>query len=232
MIFADESVPDFMEFRRRVERVSEADKYHGVLIKTLYLLAARDSEILTKCTPTDSNNGLKPYGVYLRWKLVDWKPSLYERKAENKVLLIKVAIAKRSKKELTYKVIALPVNPMYEPWTLDIMKFIRDRKGDLSFPLTRHGVHWILRERLGKHIFKRKAGEKQKRVLNPLRHWRITHLAEIYDFDPYDLTVYAGWTFKTGFERIGMSSGQLDSYLHFAWRRYYPKLLKPIAMLA
>jgi len=60
----------------------------------------------------------------------------------------------------------------------------------------------------------------------------LTHLAEHYGFEAYDLTVYAGWTFKTGLGRMGMSSGQLDTYLHLKWRRYYPKLLKPIDSVA
>lgn len=64
-----------------------------------------------------------------------------------------------------------------------------------------------------------------RKILNPLRHYRLTHLVEEYGFDAYDLTVYAGWTFKTIFKG---SAGQLDTYLHLDWRKYYEKLLKPI----
>lgn len=231
MSFEDENVPEFKEFRRRVDRISAENQRDGTLIKTLYLLAARNSEVLTKCTPYDLNSGqTKPYGIYLEWKLTDYEPLLAKAETErflSKVLLLKVAIAKRSSKSLTHKFIALPVHPSFEPWTLDLLKHIK-KHGALNFPLTRHGVLYILKERLGK-IFKRKTS--QKRLLNPLRHYRITHLRAIYAFDPYELITYAGWTFSAGYGKMGMSSGQLDTYLHPSWREYFPKLLRPINKL-
>lgn len=63
-----------------------------------------------------------------------------------------------------------------------------------------------------------------------LRHFRITYLITEYDFDPSDLCAYAGGTMKTGMGIAGMgaASGQLDVYAYLAWKRYFPKLLKPI----
>jgi len=49
-----------------------------------------------------------------------------------------------------------------------------------------------------------------------------------YNFDPFDVTAFAGWTYSTGFGGMGVASSQLDTYLHLSWQRYYPKLLKPI----
>lgn len=216
MSFTDSDVPDMLEFRKKVDRIS--DRRDRTLIQTLYLGAFRVSEVVTKATPYDLlHNESKGYGVHLSWKL-----DLFQ---EQKALLIKSAVAKRSAKELTYKIIALPTNPDFEPWTLDLLRLIKDRRGSneaLQFPLGRHRVRQILQERLGEHIFKKRSSGK--RLLNPLRHYRITHLAEHYGFDGYDLCVYAGWSFKTGVSAVG----QLDAYLHLGWRKYIRKLLKPL----
>jgi integrase len=136
---------------------------------------------------------------------------------------VNCAVAKRSRKDkekekIVYKIIALPMNPRYEPWTEDLLKWIV-KTGSLSFPLT---GDWI-----NKGIVQPCLRELDRNVhSHSLRHWRITHLVSEYDFDPYDLTAYSGWTFKTTFGGMGMGSGQLDIYLHLAWKRYFKKLLR------
>jgi hypothetical protein len=215
-------VPDLQGFRSVVEKICH--RRDATLIKAAYLCAARVSELVTKVTPYDLQHGqTRPYGSHLSWKLTELDASLEEKKVENKVLLLKSAVAKRSSKNPTWKIIALPCHPQYEPWTLDLLQRIKDT-GNLSFPLTRYRVHQILQKRLGALL-----NNNSRRILNPLRHYRLTHLVQDYGFDAYDLTVYAGWTFKTTFKG---SAGQLDTYLHLDWRKYYQKLLKPIKSLA
>lgn len=216
MSFVDQDVPDMMQFRKAVDEISAGrDK---VLLEALYLGAFRASEICGKATPYDLNHKQsRAYGVHLTWKL--------DKFEEERVLLLKSAVAKRSCKELKFKMVALPCSPEYEPWTLDLLKWIKDHKGSpeaFKFPLGRHRVKQILQEQLGRGIFRKKTSGK--RLLNPLRHYRITHLAEHYDFDAYDLCVYAGWSFKSAFGSVG----QLDTYLHIGWRRAFKKLLKPL----
>ena len=64
---------------------------------------------------------------------------------------------------------------------------------------------------------------------NLLRHYRLSHLCEYYNFDGLDLSNYGGWSVKTGMGMTGMTvSSNLDFYIHMAWRRYFPKLLRPI----
>jgi len=216
-------VPDFKRTREYIEHIPKTRD--RVLIKTLYLGALRVSEIVTRVNPCDIRNNLThAYGRYLDWELADFQVNNQHRE---KALLIKAATAKRrlrtkEQKERGFipKVIALPVMPYYEPFTEELLKWLK-QYGSLSFPLTRRSVHRIVRERL--------------KELDPevkphsLRHWRITHLVEKYQFDPYDLTAYAGWSVSHSFGSVGMSiSPQLEIYYHSAWQKYFPKLLKPI----
>lgn len=212
-------VPKLPELRRVVNKI--LDPRDAVLIKMLYLCAARVSEVITKVSPWDlEHKQTKPYGLYLTWRLDDFK--------KEKVLLIRFAVAKRVKKlrregkvvkALVYKIIALPCDPKWEPWTLDLLKWIQ-RGNQLNFPITRQGV--------GK-IVKRNLRELDLTIhTHSLRHYRISHLVEHYHFDPYDITAYSGWTYKTTFGGMGMGSGQLDTYAHIAWTKYFPKLLKKV----
>lgn len=161
----------------------------------------------------------------MTWKLQDFKAD----DSENiKALVLSMPIAKRCKKKegkeyLTYKEIALPCNPSFEPWTMDLLKWIQKnqaKEDSLRFQVTRNTV----RSTVIKHLYN----------LNPqvhchsLRHWRLTHLVTYYNFDPYDLTQYAGWTFVGAFGKGQGASGMLDSYINLSWKRYFPKLLRSI----
>jgi len=206
--------PDFRRLREYIDSIPS--KRDSVLIKLLYLTAGRVSEVTTKVTPYDLKYNLsKPYGRHLDYSIGDY--------GNEKVLLLKMAVAKRRIKRRNnqpyYKIIALPTHPRYEPWTLDLIKWLRDNRR-LSFDLTRNRVYTIVRKWL--------SPLDPKVRTHSLRHWRITHLVTEYDFTPYEITAYAGWTFKTGFSQMGMNSGTLDAYLHLIWKQYFPKLLKPI----
>lgn len=137
-----------------------------------------------------------------------------------------MALAKRKKKtkqgqkKMLYKMVAIPTNPTYEPWTLDILKYLQRHQARLNFDLTRQRIFQIVRKNLGDHF----------NGIHPhsLRHFRLTHLVSHYHFDPYDVTAFAGWSYSTGFGGMGVASSQLDTYLHLSWQKYYPKLLKPL----
>lgn len=138
-------------------------------------------------------------------------------------LMIKLWLGK-----ITLKVIALPCSLRYEPWTTDIIKYMLKNKGRLSFPITRARLWQILRKNLS-DILPRKDVHNVK---NPLRHFRISHLIEYYNMEPFELTTYAGWTAKSTFNQMGISaSSNLDHYAHLRWKNYFPKLLKPLATI-
>ena len=202
------SVPELPEFRAVVDRIKSFRD--SVLIKTLYLLAARVNEITLKIS---SSRGRETRSL---GKFIDW--SIREFDGE-KALVVKCPVLKRKPKrkregDVVYKLIALPVNPIYEPWTLDLLKWIK-QTGKISFDLSRFGASKILK----KHLEQYWPGIH----LHSLRHFRCTHLSEIYGFSPMDLVTYMGWTYRTAF---GIS--MLDRYMHLSWKDYFPKLLRPL----
>lgn len=87
-------------FRAAVDKIE--DQRDAIIIKTAYLLAARNSEILTKTSPWDVlHNASKPYGVFLKFQFQDFevspetadKPAAYE-----KAFVVTAAVAKRGKR--------------------------------------------------------------------------------------------------------------------------------------
>jgi hypothetical protein len=123
-------------------------------------------------------------------------------------------------KKMVFKMIALPVNPKYEPWTKDLLLFIQRQKGKLSLDLTRHRLWEIVKHEL--------SPLDRKVRTHTLRHWRISHLIENFNFSPYEVTVYAGWTIGSTFGAMGIqASRNIDIYAHLTWRTYFPKMLVP-----
>lgn len=222
-------VPSMSEFRDAVERI--VDHRNRILIQFLYLSASRASEVVTRVGKYDLEH-LKSwgYGAYMGWSL----PEFHVTKTKiEKVLLMKMAVAKRKVKRrkgdddedgqrrVVYKMIALPTSPKFEPWTEHLLRWITIH-GNLNFDMSRITVCRIVKlelHGLDPHIH-----------AHSLRHYRISHLVEHYALDPFDLTAIAGWTFKTTLSAMGQggASGQLDTYLHLAWRRYFTKLLVPL----
>lgn len=210
------AAPNVRRFREFVEYISS--RRDSVLIKLIYLTAAKVSEVTTKVTPYDLKNKLsQPYGQYLDFSFDDYE--------KQKVFLIKLAVAQRRvkrKNNLPYfKIVALPTLPTYEPWTRDLLEWARDSSGQrLSFDLTRNRVYAIIRKRL-------RALDSTVGPLS-LRRWRITHLVALYDFTPYDIAAYTGLTVRTGFSQVDMSEEMVDTFLNITWKQYFPKLLRPM----
>jgi len=63
-----------------------------------------------------------------------------------------------------------------------------------------------------------------------LRHCRITHLIRAYDFTPYQITAFTGWSMKSTFQQMGVqASSNIDIYSHLEWKDYIDKLLVPLS---
>jgi len=211
-----ESVPELAEFRVAVDKIGRFKD--SVVVKAYYLLAARNNELT--CKISESRKKLtRCLGNHVSWEIVNYNGM--------KVLLVKCPVLKRKRKSkkgegIVFKPIALPIDPKYEPWTLDLLKWIKRNNGKLNFNLTDNAIEKLVKRNLNDYF--------PNIYPHFLRHTRLTHLVSYYDFDPYDVTVYAGWTFKTGLAHHAglIITGQMDIYLHLAWKRYFPKLLKPL----
>lgn len=209
-------MPSLKLFRKAVDAIpSRRDRD---FVKVSYLLAARVSELLIYATPYDMEHfKSKAYGHTISFNFAE--------ELEQKVLVIKMGVLKRQVKSVKaddtvfYKTVALPCDPKYEPWTLDLLKRIKKHK-TLAFTLSRHTAWRLVRKNL--------SPLDPKIHTHSLRHYRISHLLNDYGFDAEDLVAYSGWSFKTVMGMKGMGAGQLDIYAHLAWKRYFPKLLKVI----
>lgn len=121
-------VPALRFFREVVDHI--LDNRNRALIELLYLTAARVSELVSKTCASDMKL-TEPYGQHLDYGFANFqKPK--------DTFLMKIAVLKRSKypknvqvepkEKLFFKVIALPTNPSYEPWVLDILKYLSKKK--------------------------------------------------------------------------------------------------------
>ena len=129
---------------------------------------------------------------------------------------------------LVFRTIALPTSPRFEPWTFDLLAYMTKNKYKLTFDHTRQYFTQTFRRAL-KDLLPPKSPRTSK---NLLRHYRLSHLLNYYQFDAIQLSNYSGWTIKTAMGKQGMTvSGSIDFYLHQAWRQYFRKLLIPIDQL-
>lgn len=249
------AVPDFRRFREVVNHID--DKRNSALIKMLYLGAYRVNEILTKINAYDEYYGMsRAYGNALRVEIKDFKLEDKPIKVMLiNSAVAKRTKEKDGKEYLTFKQVALPITPQnYEPWTLDLFNYalsesdktlkkakrvlvesqLRDPEymerlkrecfeRSLRFHLTKGAVEYIVRKHLGDLM----PQKDRHNIKNPWRHWRLTHLRHLYDFDGFNLTTFAGWTYQSSMAGEG-ASNMLDIYLHNDWKEYFPKLCVPL----
>jgi hypothetical protein len=101
------------------------------------------------------------------------------------------------------------------------------RKKEFHIDLGRHQLSKVVRQEL------RGQGLRiPSKLLNPLRHYRLSHLATVYNFrNPLFLTSITGHS--AGYDYHSMTGGSLPSalsyYLHTLWRDYFHLLLNPYA---
>lgn len=221
-------VPEMGMFRTFLDRL-KCPMSEKVFLELSYLLAARRSELCTKVTPWESEHQTtKPYGVMLSWELQNYvKPD----GQSIKLLLIKSAIAKQKKKQkdeeaapqtlkVKTKIVPIICHPDYEPFCIDLLKWIAKKK-KLQFNFT---------GQTASNIVKRNLRRLDPRIHHhSLRHYRINHLIRNYNFNPYQISAYVGWSLKGVFGSMGMAaSSNLDIYSHLSWQDYLPKLMVPI----
>ena len=220
------SLPDVNEVRRRIEQVKRED-IRFCLMST-YLLAARISEIVGYSSPSDETKGRGPRGTDVQIENFQIGETI------EKAAVFKLRTAKRGGK---IRLVALPMNPIYEPWTRPLYKYFRKHRSKLVFPFTRQLVwqyvrKWKVFDGLFYPVDKYAVWKDKRKVfdvdehlkpfnLHALRHLRATELVQFYGFDGRDLATYGGWTFRS----MGLPS-TADRYLSLGWQSYFPKLLK------
>ena len=88
------------KFRSAVGQIK--DQRDSTIIKTAYLLAARNCEILTKTNPVEIlNNKSKPYGQFLKSSFGEYEVASATPEKEavvQKALVVTMAVAKRGKR--------------------------------------------------------------------------------------------------------------------------------------
>jgi len=219
-------IPSYIEVRKRIELVGR--KEFRICLMGCLLFAARISELVAYASPRDTTVARGPKGEDVRLEVFE------NDSVREDVAIFKISTAKRGGVE---RLIALPLNKKYEPWTEEIYNYFLGFDGEPVFPFTRQAVKDYVKKNnvfngyfypIEKYTVSKNGLTKQvDRHLKPfslhaLRHIRTTDLIDFYGFDSFDLSIYGGWTPKS---IIGVGNA-MGRYFHLQWRRYFPKLLK------
>lgn len=275
------TLPAVTEVRHRIEKCK--DKDIQLYLKTVYLCCARGIEIAGELTSTDRKRHTEPYGPMgtdvhiaeteapdiptnqlaelLIAAMADPKKAMAEiaeMKKKIPVAVFKIPIAKQhleKGEEYPYRLVALPLNPKYEPWAQEIYDRFQKAGADRVFHFNRQSVwEYLTRKdpifagtvyRIKKyHYMKdgtiafidRDAEDPENVCLShrrifkahALRHVRTDELLKVYGFDGFDLGAYVGWSLG-GIKQMAASPNQANNYAEIreAWPRYIKKLCKP-----
>jgi len=243
-------VPSVEEFRNNVDAIGR--NRNSTIIKTLYLTASRCNEFLTKICPSDVGV-TRALGKLVTYEVKDFvvpniqykekgaweayinselcKKRYFGKKKPTKdmirILLLKIPVLKQrksrknpeKKKPQKFKMCAIPCVKSFEPWYEDLSLWIGEHDDKLCFNLTRQSVLKIVKSALGYHP-------------NHLRHIRVTHLVNNYQFTGEQVSLVTGWTMSRGFGFLGQRvSGRVNIYLHSQWTNYIEKLLIPLDLI-
>ncbi len=196
------------QIRQRIEAVREP---YQTGLKFQYLTGARVSEVCGK------------------WA---FNMDEYEVTDFDDVPLI-VCTLRTAKRKGKRRPIAIPLEPMFEPWGRDIADYIEE--ADLFEPFywstwtqwkyarkTFEGLTYAIEEYY-RPEFKSIIQEHSRELrTHGLRHIRATQLVNLYRFSPVQLATYMGWKLSG---HLG-GSRMMDRYVALQWHDYFPKLLK------
>lgn len=258
------SLPSVEEVRKRIENIP--DECIQVCYKTTYLMCARIGEIISLKYPTDLT--AHPTGSQLNVKVTTYTPDLKNPQEFQTLVLSRVmqgesadlqGLAKireptavftviTEKRQKLERLVALPLDIQYEPWTQQLVTYFQEHKGQDLFPFKRQEMYNKVRtifagleyrifpyKRVRKQNGEVVRNEKGKPVKDdipehskPFRNHGLRHLRNVELRDYYGLTAeerssYGGWTLRSMIGGIGSS---IDRYGEAAWKPYFPKLLK------
>ena len=224
------SLPSVKLVRKRIENVRREDVRTCLMCG--YLFCARVSELISRISPSDIAHTTPrgPKGSDVRLEHFELGP------IKEKLAVFTVSTAKRGGIE---RLVALPFNPKYEPWTKEVCKYYIAQKNKACFPFTRQKVwqyskqvfegltypierYTIIEVQGERRIHKTVDRHMRSFRTHALRHIRASELIEHYGFDGFDMSIYGGWTLRS---TMGVGPS-MERYAHLQWRKYFPKLLK------
>lgn len=261
------SLPSVQDVRKRIESVKRKDICY--LLKAIYLLgAARIAEMAGELCPRDSvavgrrqivygpkgtdvslsEFQVEELSISTAIQVLHGSLSMEEAFPKVKVALFRIKIAKQhlAKGETPRsRLVALPLDKKYEPWTNDLFNFFKKANSAYVFPFTRQEAwaHITYEEPIFKGLtypIEKYEIKKDGVViasallhdkpfkLHGLRHLRTKELFEVFQFDGLDFAAYIGWSIRTARSLDVNIPQQLPRYatVYENWRRYFPKLLR------
>jgi hypothetical protein len=219
-------LPSVEDVRKRIWNVDEESIRYCLM--TAYLFDGRISEVVGRKSPSDESVAGGPKGSDARLDTC----RVLDREIEAVVFTVKT-----SKRQGRERLIGLPLEECYEPWSKWLYAYFQKARDRFVFPFTRkyvwkHITDAKVFEGLRYPIEKYKVNKKgeielvqaheRDFKLHALRHLRATELVGSYGFDGFNLATYGGWTYH----RMAETSSMMDRYLSLSWQSYFGKLLK------
>ena len=261
----------YPEIRSAIERVENIDMQ--MFVKAVYLFAARAVEIAGEHTSefkiraNKKGKYIEPYGLKTKnscfiekitfpdisskvvIKLLKSINTLDEAakiadmlSVEQPVAIFQLTVSKQGLPP-PIRLVALPLDENYEPWTKEIYDYIKGKKDqDYVFQFNRQAAwdYFKLKDTVfqgkkyivGDYIKKKpqqksESVEKHARdaVFNGLRRARAMELTEKYSFDPIELSEYIGLQF----DLRGLPLEEKPKRVCYdKWQLYINKLFKPL----
>lgn len=227
-----------------------------------YLFCGRIGEVINRKCPSDVT--AHPTGMNLKCKATLYTPDIYNPIEYQNVSLAHImlygktpSLKQLSKMKIPAAIftvttekrmgwkreIAVPLNPEFEPWAIEVFEWIK-KHGPDSFCFTRQQMHKEARRIFGSLTYSIKPYRRAKKVNGEyqydekerlikeviyehskpfanhgIRHLRDSELKNFYGLSWEERHAYGGWTLGTE-ERYGENT----------WRLYFYKLCKPLAV--
>jgi hypothetical protein len=204
-----------LEARFRIENIH--NDFEKFVCAFCYLGALRANEA---CALGSGENGTVPLGPVK-------EDVSYDSFEGIEVLKILIRVLKRKRdKTIPLRVVALPLEDLYEPWSKLIAKRVESLGvNDPIIPIYRQKLNLILSKNgLYEEAFALEENQGLNVIDNPLRHLRIHDLFAYYKMDGKEVSTYTGHSLSS----VEKVSSALDRYAHLKWTQYFPKLLKPL----
>lgn len=253
-------IPTVPQLRERILTCRNPD--YRTYFQALYLLCARADELAGLTSPCETLRGRKAHAPDLAATLETYTPDPtnpddamplilqsmmngtafnFQTLAQTKEQFAVFTIYTLKRKGGWFRSCALPMNPLYEPWTQYLYDYITAKREahEPLWPFTQKQARdraKILFDQYEYEImpYVRKVGDIKQQVnmhkhpfrLHGPRHIRATELEDFYAFTPRDMSLFGGWTPQTKGIATTASGRYTTAGMYKKWRPYAAKLLK------